>query len=399
MRSDILAVVPYFFPRIGGGETHLYQLADLLSRKGHGIAILTQLLPGTREFEEKGRVSLRRFGDALTQAGRHRAYTQILEYVRRNAFPRTVLYEYLSVGADYCTALMCEILAAARQKGLRTVVRIPSSKRVTELAELYPAGVEELLLADSVIALNPGIYNELVSYGVEPGRISTISNGVDVHRFFPLPASERRAARSAVGPAGDGIIFFCPTRFAPKKRIPELLRVWEDITRTYAGDRPPSLWLVGDDHYEARRGLVSGQVEVITRELELQGVSIFPGVPHDRIHRYFQAADVYISLSEQEGMSNAMLEAMASGLPVLAPDTPAVSHLIADGVNGYLFTPGDLHSARQAVMRCLNVSDQERAEMGRRNRELICSGYRVETMADNFSALFDSLAFGPAPPH
>lgn len=162
-QANILAIVPYFVPRIGGGETHLYQLAELLAVKGHSITILTQLLPDSKEYEVRRNIKVHRFGDALTPNGRHEAYTQILNYVKRNNFFETVLYGYLSVGVEYNTKIMCEVLATANRKGLPTVVRIPSSKRVTELESLHPNGINDLQKVDAVIALNPGIYAELIS--------------------------------------------------------------------------------------------------------------------------------------------------------------------------------------------------------------------------------------------
>jgi len=392
--SHVLAIVPYFVPRIGGGETHLYQLAELLSAKSHSILILTQRLPETLEYEEKERIKIRRFGDALTQAGRRAAYAQMLAFVKRHEFQDTVLYEYLSVGKEYRTKTMCEILAAAEKKGIPRVVRIPSSKRVTELSQLHPNGIRVLRGADCVIALNPGIYKELISFGVVPRQIRSIPNGVNINLFKPSRESRMNDVRADAGCAQDTLVFLCPSRFAPKKRIPELLRLWKQITETHNIVSSYELWVIGDGRLEAKRGRVSRRVQALARELKLTGLRLFPGEPHPEMPKYFQASDVYISLSAQEGMSNAMLEAMATCLPVIAPATEAVIPLIRNNWNGFLFTPGDLTSAEQAILRFLNISKEQREKMGQRNREVICEGYKIEDIAERFSEVFNQLVFG-----
>ena len=277
---NILAIVPYFVPHLGGGETHLYQMAELLSAKGHSITILTQGLPGAPEYEGKEGIKIRRFGNALTRAGRHAGYTQILAYVEQHEFPDTVLYEYLSVGREYRTKTICEILALAREKDIPRVVRIPSSGRVTELSKLHPDGIKELREADCVIALNPGIYKELVSFGVHPYQIQSIPNGVNINLFKPSRESRIKGVRTSIGCTQDTLVFLCPSRFAPKKRIPELLRLYKRITENHKITSSYELWVVGDDHLEAeQRGRVSRHVHALAEELKLTGLRIFPAEP------------------------------------------------------------------------------------------------------------------------
>jgi len=389
--ANVLAIVPYFIPHIGGGETHLYQMAELLSAKGHSITILTQGLPGTLTYEERGKIKIRRFGYALTQAGKRQAYAQILAYVQQHQFQNTILYAYLSVGKEYRTKAMCEILAVAREKGIPRVVRIPSSGRVTELSKLHPDGIKELREADCVIALNPRIYKELVSFGVHSHQIQSIPNGVNINLFKPCPKSRMKGVRASVSCVQDTLVFLCPSRFAPKKRIPELLRLWKQIIEAYNVASSCEFWIVGDPRLKTKQGQVSRRIHALAGELKLTGLRLFPAEPHPEMPKYFQASDVYISLSTQEGMSNAMLEAMATCLPVIAPATEATRQLIRDGWNGFLFAPGDLASAEQAILRFLNTDKEQRIKMGQRGREIVRQKYKIEDVAERFSELFNRL--------
>jgi glycosyltransferase involved in cell wall biosynthesis len=267
--ARILAIVPYFVPRIGGGESHLYQLADLLSEKGYSVTVLTLRLPDTPEWEMCNGTTICRFGSSLSADGRRAGYEQILHYVKVNDFPNTVLYEYLCVGMEHHTALMSKLLTATREKGIPRVVRIPSSGRVTELSRLYPQGLDELRQAHYVIALNPGIHRELIHVGVDESRIKLIPNGVNINMFYPNEDRHHDMLRRNVGCDKTTMVFLCPSRLAFKKKIPDLLRLWKQISvETKNSCHSCDLWVVGDDRLEANRGQVSREIGKLIRSLE-----------------------------------------------------------------------------------------------------------------------------------
>lgn len=387
----VLAIVPYFYPHIGGGETHLRQLAEQLVRRGHGVTVLTQGLAGSPAHERIGAIEVRRFGRIGSPGGRRAAYLGILEEVTRWKRRPTVVYLFLSVGSDYCTDLICEALATARRIGLPRLVRIPSSGRVVELEGVHPPGLDELRRADGVIALNAGIHAELIDCGVAPERIHRIRNGVDTALFRP----SQRAPDDPV-PSRERPVLLCPTRFVAKKRLEDLIGIWRDL-RVAGRRRPaPELWLVGDPGTRSEHAAVSARVRRLARPLAPDGVKIFDAAPHDEMPRFYRAASAYICASLQEGMSNSLLEAMACALPVIAPRTEAVVPLVREGRNGFLYAPGDRGSASQAVERFLRAEPRQLRAMGRRSREAIRSRHRLGQMVARFEALFQRLATSPS---
>ncbi len=380
----VLAVVPYFVPHVGGGETHLYQLAGLLGGLGCSVTVLTQGLADSPARETWRGIEVRRFGSIGSPEGKRAAYAGILEELRSRESDNTVLYVYLSVGRDYCTDMICKTLALARSKGLPRLVRIPSSRRVLELHDLYPRGIEELRRADAVIALNPGIHAELVSFGVDPERIHGIPNGVNIDLFRPAHAEARARA------AGD-VVLISPSRFVQKKRLDELVELWRRIAAKGRMRPGAQLWLVGDPGPRSEHVAISERIHCLARHLPLPGLRIFGSVPHHEMPRYYQAVEGYISLSVQEGMSNSLLEAMACALPVISPATESVLPLVRDGWNGFLFEPGNHAAAEEAVERFLAAKPDERRRMGLRSRKMICRHHRIEQMASRFEALFREL--------
>lgn len=385
----VLAVVPYFFPRIGGGETHLNQLSRELSRMGHCVTVLTLRLPGTAPRQRLDSIEIHRFGDSATGEGRERGYREILNHIREHEFPDTVLYEYLCVGSEHRTVLMAAVLTSAREKKMPSIIRIPSSGRITELRAQHPPAIAELKAANAVIALNPGIRCELLAVGVRENSIVHIPNGVYVDKFVPRSANRTTKLREHFGLRPNTIVFLSPSRLASKKRIPELLRLWGELTHRDHLIEEAELWIVGDDTLEAERGRISRQLCALASTIDLRNVRLLGGFPHDEMPLVYQSADVFVLLSQQEGMSNAMLEGMASGLSVVAPDTEAVTQLIQDGWNGYLFSTNDPTSCERAILSSAYASSEHRARMGVRNRARICSLHRMESVAQAFSDLFN----------
>jgi glycosyltransferase involved in cell wall biosynthesis len=101
----------------------------------------------------------------------------------------------------------------------------------------------------------------------------------------------------------------------------------------------------------------------------------------------YRAADVFVQPSHVEGMSNALLEAMACGLPVVATTVGAAPQMIEDGVDGLLVPPGDSDALGKALERLLEDADLRQA-MGRRAGESVRSRYSISDVADRIEARY-----------
>jgi glycosyltransferase involved in cell wall biosynthesis len=101
----------------------------------------------------------------------------------------------------------------------------------------------------------------------------------------------------------------------------------------------------------------------------------------DNVHEYLQASDIFVFPSEYEGFSLAIVEAMFSGLPVVATRVGSAPELIEDRYNGLLIGPKDAAELRAAIEWLLE--NRERwATMGERARESVLDRYRIESVAD-----------------
>jgi len=206
--------------------------------------------------------------------------------------------------------------AAARLVHLPYYVKVACGGSVGEVQRLAPIAWATrwygLRNADRVQALSEEIREELQSIGVPTERIVTIPNGIDGEAFRPSSVEEKIAIRRRLDLPVDRVLVLFVGRFARYKGVGDLVAAWEKVIAPNA-----HLLLVGapaDDD----------PVEVPTA---MKNVSIRPWAlsPVD----YFRAADIFVHPSHADGMSNAVLEAMACGLAIVATDHRAGTALLS----------------------------------------------------------------------
>jgi glycosyltransferase involved in cell wall biosynthesis len=181
-------------------------------------------------------------------------------------------------------------------------------------------------LSDFVVGNSTAIIDELRKDGVPEERAQVIYNGVDVARFSP---ANRPGWRARFGWTDDNIVFGNVANFIPYKRHIDFIKTAALIRDAVPQSR---FLLVGEDR---------GEMPAVRRaiqELALSDyVQIVPGTKTPELA--FAAMDVYLCTSETEGLSNVLLEAMASGVPVIATRVGGNPEAVADGVSGYIVPP------------------------------------------------------------
>jgi glycosyltransferase involved in cell wall biosynthesis len=182
--------------------------------------------------------------------------------------------------------------------------------------------------------------------------VYAISCGVDQKRFYPDQAMDRVAMRLRYGLNPESILFMFVGRLDQEKRIDVLLRAMSQLQRSDV-----QLVVVGHGRHEA-------PLLALAEQLQLGKRVVFTGyLPREDLPGLLNSADVFTMPSEAELQSIATLEAMACGKPILAANARALPELVKDGVNGYLFTPGDHEDAIRRILQLADERDRL-AEMG-----------------------------------
>lgn len=179
--------------------------------------------------------------------------------------------------------------------------------------------------------------------GIAERKVTQICNGVDTQRFRPASDAERKGLPAERFPASC-IVVGSVTRLTKIKDPLNLVRAFVAVRKPLlALGHDVRLLLVGD-------GPLRAEVEV---ELDAAGESAAAWLPgsRDDVAELLRSMDIFVLGSQREGISNTVLEAMATGLPLIASATGGNLELVDDGVTGVLVPPGDSAAVAAALRR------------------------------------------------
>lgn len=215
--------------------------------------------------------------------------------------------------------------------------------------------------------------------GVPAARITQIYNGVDHHRFHP------GVARLNHGDLGDEGLFLIGTvgQLRPEKNQSLLVSAFAELLRR----RPQlaqklRLVIVGNG---SGRDAIAAQVAAAQLEEQVWLAGARNDVPE-----ILRALDVFVLPSKTEGISNTILEAMSSGLPVVATDVGGNGELIVDGQTGTLVAPDDA-VAMAAALETYVTNPALIAGRGAAARERVLQRFSLEAMVESYAHLYDGL--------
>lgn len=210
-----------------------------------------------------------------------------------------------------------------------------SSSRLNAIADRIATGYLQFMIGNSA-----AVTRQLVELdGCKSARTATIYNGVDTSRF----SCEDRSMRKEMGWAPQDVVFGMVANFYPYKRHIDFVRAAALIHKKFVHTR---FALAGGD----QGALASVKSEIKKLGLE-QCISIFP--PGISVEKLLAAIDVYVCPSETEGFSNILLEAMASGKPVIATNVGGNPEAVLEGETGFIvpcYSPESIAAAAERFL-------------------------------------------------
>ncbi|MEP6634986.1 MAG: glycosyltransferase [Luteimonas sp.] len=230
---------------------------------------------------------------------------------------------------------------------------------------------------DSVIAPAQQILGGLArSESLEIERMLWIPNGVDTQRFHVMDAAARTQARRALGIDEDAVVFGCLASLTPVKCHQDLIVAFAEVRAQISDAR---LLLIGD-------GPLRSEVETHIATLGLQEAVALLGDRSD-IESILPALDVGLLTSSTEGMSNAILEMMACGLPVIATAVGGNLQLVQPDITGFLVPPHRPKALAEAMI-ALAQSPVTRRQLGDAARARIEREFSLASMVHAFDQLY-----------
>lgn len=222
-------------------------------------------------------------------------------------------------------------------------------------------------IADRMIGVSDEIRTLLISLGIDAGRTDVIRNGVDLDRF----------PHRGVNPDGPAILV---ARLSPEKNVETLIRAMKTIASAHhlspAGIR---LEIVGD-------GVCRSDLESLTDSLGLRGIVHFHGQRSD-VASLLSRASMFVLPSLTEGISLTLLEAMASGLPVIATDVGGNREVVVADQTG-LLVPTQNPAALAAAMLQMQQQPDSGQRMGRAGRHRVEQHFSLDSMIRSYQDLY-----------
>ena len=218
-----------------------------------------------------------------------------------------------------------------------------------------------------------------LTVGIPESKVTRICNGVDTEKFYPRGNPDRDTLPSDIFPE-DCVIVGSVTRFSAIKDPLNLLNAFIKIKNRegQVGSNSRLLMIGGGEMHDKAQKCV--------RDANLQNVAWLCG-SRDDIPKMLRKMDIFVLSSLREGISNTVLEAMASGLPVIATATGGNCELVVDGVTGRLVPSADSEALADAIN--VYLSDATiRERHGRNARERACRLFSITAMVDAYLRLY-----------
>lgn len=229
---------------------------------------------------------------------------------------------------------------------------------------------------DLVIAPSAGLRDVLVNLGVD-SPIEVIPNGVDITPFAEV---EQPIPRQNFGFTDEDIILTYMGRLGVEKNLPFLLRSFAGIANTYEN---VNLLVIGG-------GSEQENLEERVRLMGLANRVQFTGmVPYNDLPAYMASADAFVTASISEVHPLSVIEALASGLPVVGIRSPGIADTIEDGVTGYLAQEEDLAAFTAKLSRI--VTDTENREKMAQRAKQSASLYSIENTTDIMQSRYQEI--------
>jgi glycosyltransferase involved in cell wall biosynthesis len=219
--------------------------------------------------------------------------------------------------------------------------------------------------------------------GVRKDRLRLIPNGVDLDAYRPALDDESSRRRAADG-SGSGEVIGAVMSLTSKKNPGMLV----DAAAKVVAERPQARFLV------AGEGPLRRALEERIAACGLDGRFTLLGLRRD-VPELLRTFDLLALTSDREGCPNVVLEAMASGVPVVATAVGGTPDLIDEGVTGRLIPPGDAGALASAILRILR-DPPAREGMARAALEHVRSGFGLDAMVARTAALYEELLSGGA---
>jgi glycosyltransferase involved in cell wall biosynthesis len=376
MPHKVCFISPEYWPLSGGTGAYVYYLTNELLKNGYRIQIVTgsnqtqdvQVNPNLNvSFLKIPKMPIVK---SFLLAGN--SYRK-LQSVRATAnvditHPQLPLTPSFAVPPKFGKALVCTVHST--WKGEAKAIqgepysRLNANEKFLVSFNWFLRFFEEGMIhrARKIIAVSHFTKWELTKYYKIPAhKIQVIHNGVDIKKF--QPAVDKRKVKVAMGLNPDDLAIVSVGRLYARKGLFTLIESMPDIIKKF----PKAKFIISGKGQSDEMHKLNAHAE----RLGVRGNIVFTGYTPDReLPKLYQAADVFAFSTFYEHHPFAVLEALATGLPVVTTTVGGIPETIDSGKNGYLVEPFNPRQFSEKILRLLE-NPAEAQEMGKKARQTV----------------------------
>jgi glycosyltransferase involved in cell wall biosynthesis len=216
--------------------------------------------------------------------------------------------------------------------------------------------------------------------GLDPSTVVTVYNGIDVERVDATLSSEAVRRDLGVEPGKRLITTVCNVR--PIKGVDVLIRAAAKVVPEF----PDAVFAIVGYPNDA---VYYKEMQDLRDSLGITENVVFPGLRKD-IFPVYKSSDIFCLPSRSEGFSNALIEAMAAGLPCVATRVGGNPEVVREGQTGFIVDNEDYEAMAERLRRLL-ASPEHAREMGAKGANVIRGTFTTKAMTDRVVSLYDSL--------
>ena len=351
---------------MGGAEREVYHLAEEFKRRGWSVAAISMLVL------ESPIADLQKIGVETLSLGMRKGLPDPRTLVAMGRFLRRWRPDVL-----HAHMVHANLLARLSRLVAPAPLVISTIHNENEGAQWrYIAYRLTDRLSDVTTTVSEVAQVAATRRGAAPaGSIAVVPNGLKTAPYAS-DAAVRARTRSALD-LGDRFTWLTVGRLVPEKGYPDMFAAFRRALERYPTAR---LLIAGKGRLEdeirreaSQRGL-AGSVQLL---------GLRPDVPE-----LMQAADAFVMTSLWEGLPMVLLEAGASGLPVVATDVGGTRDAVLDGLSGHITPPGSPDATARALESVMGMSQADRQAMGAAGRRHVHETFEIRAVADAWEPLY-----------
>jgi glycosyltransferase involved in cell wall biosynthesis len=377
-QPSVVMLLRQFYPRTGGYQNQAFRLARELLKREVTVHVVTQRHGILPPYEEHQQIPI------------YRVFT----------FPKGYLASISYLASSFLWMVRnrhrFHLIHANRSSSglvaglIGLVLRKPVLYKLTRGDEVEEKGFRNSVLGrlkvqclkltvDKFVAITEEIEEALLRLGIPAQKLVRIANGIPLDDLSS--SYDKGCIKSEMGWAAEAVIVTFVGRLVHDKGVDWLLKVWQQVAQRHKRAR---LLLVGD-------GIERATLEAQAQSLGVTDTVAFIGRQAD-VFKFLVISDIFVLPSRQEGTSNALLEAMSQGLPVIVADDLLGGNrgVVDDCKDGYVIRLGDDQVFVETLDQLLTDTEL-RKEMGRRARKKIEERFSIESVADKYCEIYSEL--------